>query len=182
MTVDELKNLYISTSYKHHTQPLDAILNHLKELGDYKLITPDQTTVLSPLRSLILNLKDNFLTHNACEALEDILKHIQYRLIDLTACGLDDISASTLFDMIEYYESTNELNISDNKGLSGRGWQSCISMIKRSKSLNVLIVRGTPLMDNSAKNLGSALNCSFIHTIKLENCGLCGKSISNLCE
>lgn len=43
------------------------------------------------------------------EALEEIFKRIQFRLIDLEGCNLDEDGATALFEMIEYYESATHL-------------------------------------------------------------------------
>ena len=40
-------------------------------------------------------------------------------------------SAVALFDMVEYYESCTRLNISHNKNIGIRGWQSCARMTKK---------------------------------------------------
>lgn len=107
---------------------------------------------------------------------------LQYKLIDLTACDLDDISATALFEMIEYYEAANEIDISENRNITTRGWQSCINMIKRSHALQILSTRGTPLSETNAINMGKALLGSSLHTLKLEHCGLSGRPMASLCK
>lgn len=76
-------------------------------------------------RTEVLNLRHETLSHESCEALEELFKRVKYKAIDLTSCSLDDVSASAIFDMIEYYEACNELNISENINIKSRGWQSC---------------------------------------------------------
>lgn len=107
---------------------------------------------------------------------------VQYKLIDLTACGLNDVSATAMFDMIEYYEAANEIDISENPNITIRGWQACIHMIKRSHALQTLSTRGIPLSDQNAINMGKALLGSSLHTLKLEHCGLTGRPMASLCE
>lgn len=124
----------------------------------------------------VLNLRHETLSHESCEALEELFKRVKYKAIDLTSCSLDDVSASAIFDMIEYYEACNELNISENFNIKSRGWQSCkftiwerssyqltkliiilidfvsgINMIKRSQALHSLFTRGTALSDANGK-------------------------------
>lgn len=106
---------------------------------------------------------------------------VQYKLIDLTDCGLDDAAATALFDMIEYYEAANEIDFSENRNITTRGWQSCINMIKRSHALQILSTRGTPLSESNANSLGKAMLGSSLHTLKLEHCGLSGRPIASLC-
>ena len=50
--------------------------------------------------------------------------------------------AIALFDMIEYYESCTKLNLSFNKNIGIRGWQSCARMLKKVciSAVNVWIV------------------------------------------
>lgn len=87
----------------------------------------------------MLNLKQQTLTHESCEALEELFKRVKYRAIDVTGCSLDDSSASSLFDMIEYYEACNELNISENPNIKNRGWLACKCIIIFINTLNYYI-------------------------------------------
>lgn len=70
-----------------------------------------------------LHLNDQVLTIAQCESLEEILKRVRYKSIDVSGCSLDDTTASALFDMIEYYEAANELDISNNPRIEQRGLQ-----------------------------------------------------------
>lgn len=107
--------MYRKSCEKHSTQPIASIIEHLEAIN----LNP------SPIRAEVLNLKNETLSHDSCEALEELFKRVKYRTIDLTSCSLDDVSATAIFDMIEYYEATNELNISENSNIKNRGWQSC---------------------------------------------------------
>lgn len=85
--------------------------------------------------------------------------------------------------MIEYYEATNELDVSSNPGgMTSRGWSSCVYMISHSRALQSLNAQGNPISKSGAENLGVALNTSNLHTLKLEHCGLKGAPLSGLCE
>lgn len=133
-------------------------------------------------RVATLDLKSHALSHADCETLEEILKRVQYRAINLSSCGLDDISATAIFDMVEYYEATAELDIGDNREIKNRGWASCVNMVKRSQELRVLVAQGTPISESNAMNLGKALGAgSALHTLKLEHCGMTGRPIASLC-
>lgn len=83
--------------------------------------------------------------------------------------------------MIEYYEATNEIDISENSKIANRGWQACFNMIKRSHALQMLATRCTPLSESNATNLAKAMLGSSLHTLKLEHCGLTGRPIASLC-
>lgn len=109
-------------------------------------------------------------------------QQIQYKLIDLTDCGLNDASATALFDIIEYYEAANEIDISENRNITNRGWQACINMVKRSHALQILVTRGTPLSESNAISLGKSMLSSSLNTLKLEHCGLSGRPMASLCK
>ncbi|CAD6997106.1 unnamed protein product [Ceratitis capitata] len=155
---------------KHKTKPLQTVLDHLKgvELNKQQ-------------RQPVLSLKSIKLAASDCEALEEIFKRVQYKVIDLSSCELDEWATSALFEMIEYYEATNELDISSNsKGMTSRGWAGCMAMVKHSEELRVLIAQGNPISKQSADGLGLAISTSNLHTLKLEHCGLKG-ALDGLC-
>uniref|UniRef100_A0A1A9ZH83 Uncharacterized protein n=1 Tax=Glossina pallidipes TaxID=7398 RepID=A0A1A9ZH83_GLOPL len=111
------------------------------------------------------------------------LPSAQYKSIDLSNRELNETAASAIFEMIEYYEATNELDISSNPiGMTHRGWVSCNYIIGHSQELQVLNAEGNPISKMSADNLGSALSTSSLHTLKLEHWGLRGSPLSNLKE
>lgn len=95
---------------------------------------------------------------------------------------MNDASATALFDMIEYYEAANEIDISENRNITNRGWQACINMVKRSHALQILVTRGTPLSDVNAISLGKSMLNSSLTVLKLEHCGLSKRPISSLCK
>uniref|UniRef100_A0A6E8V9W9 Protein phosphatase 1 regulatory subunit 37 n=1 Tax=Anopheles coluzzii TaxID=1518534 RepID=A0A6E8V9W9_ANOCL len=166
----ELLELYRSSCKRHNTVPLQSVLEHLQSLDATKDRVP------------LLSLRDQHLTYGGCEALEEIFKHVQYRCIDLSHSGLNDVTASVMFDIIEYYEAATELDISDNLQMSSKSWTACINMLKKSQALNVLITRGPTISDYQANNLAKALNASAIHTLKLEHCVLSQQPIASLCN
>ncbi|XP_058813330.1 serine-rich adhesin for platelets [Topomyia yanbarensis] len=171
LNVPELLELYKRSCAKHDTVPLPVVTEHLQEL-DLSLHQ----------RVPLLSLKDQNLSHGSCEALEEVFKRVQYRSINLSHAGLDDNSASALFNMIEYYEATNELDISDNLAMTNKCWVDCIEMVKRSQALNVLITRGPGISEHYASNLAKALNTSALHTLKLEHCELAQRPLVILCN
>lgn len=172
ISAPELTELYRKSCAKHSTEPLPVIAEHIKSLN---------LTALNQ-RVPLLSLKDQNLNHGSCEALEEVFKRIQYKSINLSHSGLDDTSASVLFDMIEYYEATNELDFSDNLSMTNKSWLSCINMIKKSQALNVLITRGPAISEHHAMNLAKALNTSSLHTLKLDHCELTQRPLATLCN
>ncbi|XP_061397198.1 uncharacterized protein LOC133332843, partial [Musca vetustissima] len=170
-SISEIAELYMTSCHKHNTKPLPCILDHLKAVD-----------LTKQLRQPLLSLKSTQLAPSDCEALEEVLKRVQYKSIDVSDCKLNETAASALFEIIEYYEATNELDISSNAaGMTHRGWQSCTYMISHSQELQVLNAEGNPITKISADHLGNALNTSNLHTLKLEHCGLKGAPLSSLC-
>ncbi|TDG45951.1 hypothetical protein AWZ03_007671 [Drosophila navojoa] len=169
-SIAEITDLYVKSCRKHNTIPLKSIMEHLKTLD------------LHLPRQPLLSLKGIQLTPNDCEPLEEIFMRIQYKVIDLSECPLNESCLSALCQMIEYYEAANELDISYNKEqMTVRGWGLCTHMVGRSQELQLLNAEGNQISKVGAENLGSALSTSNLHTLKLEHCGLKGPPLTNFC-
>ncbi|XP_074873870.1 protein phosphatase 1 regulatory subunit 37 [Carettochelys insculpta] len=166
VTVEE-----IITSYKQACQKLNCkqIPKLLKQIQEFKDLSP---------RIDCLDLKGEKLDYKACEALEEIFKRVQFKLVDLEQTNLDEDGASALFDMIEYYESATHLNISSNKHIGTRGWQAAAHMMRKTNCLQYLDARNTPLLDHSAPFVARALRISnTLVVLHLENAGLSGRPL-----
>uniref|UniRef100_A0AAY4C7S1 Protein phosphatase 1 regulatory subunit 37 n=1 Tax=Denticeps clupeoides TaxID=299321 RepID=A0AAY4C7S1_9TELE len=166
VTVEEILSAYIQACQKLNCKPIPKILKQIQEL-----------TQLTQ-RNECLDLKGEKLDYKACEALEEILKRVQFKLVDLEQTSLDEDGASALFDMIEYYESATHLNISFNKHIGSRGWQAAAHMMRKTSSLQYLDARNTPLLDHSAPFVARALRISSsLAVLHLENAGLSGRPL-----
>jgi protein phosphatase 1 regulatory subunit 37 len=95
-----------------------------------------QTLDVDAVRNDCLDLKGETLYAERCETLEEVLKRVQFKNINLEATSLDDEGSVALFDMVEYYESATHLNISCNNNIGVRGWQACSRMIKRVRHID----------------------------------------------
>ncbi|KAF5923755.1 hypothetical protein HPG69_005270, partial [Diceros bicornis minor] len=145
-----------------------------------------------------LDLKGEKLDYKACEALEEVFKRLQFKVVDLEQTNLDEDpnllaspgprpepeprcspqGASALFDMIEYYESATHLNISFNKHIGTRGWQAAAHMMRKTSCLQYLDARNTPLLDHSAPFVARALRIrSSLAVLHLENASLSGRPL-----
>ncbi|XP_015416687.1 PREDICTED: protein phosphatase 1 regulatory subunit 37, partial [Myotis davidii] len=125
-----------------------------------------------------LDLKGEKLDYKACEALEEVFKRLQFKVVDLEQTNLDEDGASALFDMIEYYESATHLNISFNKHIGTRGWQAAAHMMRKTSCLQYLDARNTPLLDHSAPFVARALRLrSSLAVLHLENASLSGRPL-----
>uniref|UniRef100_A0A8C5EUG1 Protein phosphatase 1 regulatory subunit 37 n=1 Tax=Gouania willdenowi TaxID=441366 RepID=A0A8C5EUG1_GOUWI len=166
VTVEEILTYYKQACQKLNCKPITKVLKQIQELKDLTQ------------RNECLDLKGEKLDHKACESLEEILKRIQFKVIDLEQTNLDEDGASALFDMIEYYESATHLNISFNKHIGTRGWQAAAHMMRKTSSLQYLDARNTPLLDHSAPFVARALRISgSLAVLHLENAGLSGRPL-----
>ncbi|XP_053908916.1 protein phosphatase 1 regulatory subunit 37 [Cuculus canorus] len=166
VTVEE-----ILTAYKQACQKLNCkqIPKLLKQIQEFKDLAP---------RIDCLDLKGEKLDYKACEALEEIFKRVQFKVVDLEQTSLDEDGASALFDMIEYYESATHLNISFNKHIGTRGWQAAAHMMRKTNCLQYLDARNTPLLDHSAPFVARALRISSsLVVLHLENASLSGRPL-----
>uniref|UniRef100_A0A8B9M9P9 Protein phosphatase 1 regulatory subunit 37 n=1 Tax=Accipiter nisus TaxID=211598 RepID=A0A8B9M9P9_9AVES len=166
VTVDE-----IMTAYKQACQKLNCkqIPKLLKQIQEFKDLAP---------RIDCLDLKGEKLDYKACEALEEIFKRVQFKIVNLEQTSLDEDGASALFDMIEYYESATHLNISFNKHIGTRGWQAASHMMRKTNCLQYLDARNTPLLDHSAPFVARALRISSsLIILHLENASLSGRPL-----
>ncbi|XP_036005323.1 protein phosphatase 1 regulatory subunit 37 [Fundulus heteroclitus] len=166
VTVEEIISSYKEACQKLNCKPIPKVLKQIQELKDLTQ------------RNECLDLKGEKLDYKTCESLEEILKRVQFKVIDLEQTNLDEDGASALFDMIEYYESATHLNISFNKHIGTRGWQAAAHMMRKTSSLQYLDARNTPLLDHSAPFVARALRISgSLAVLHLENAGLSGRPL-----
>ncbi|XP_038548277.1 protein phosphatase 1 regulatory subunit 37 isoform X2 [Micropterus salmoides] len=166
VTVEEILSSYKQACQKLNCKPIPKVLKQIQELKDLTQ------------RNECLDLKGEKLDYKACESLEEILKRVQFKVIDLEQTNLDEDGASALFDMIEYYESATHLNISFNKHIGTRGWQAAALMMRKTSSLQYLDARNTPLLDHSAPFVARALRISgSLAVLHLENSSLSGRPL-----
>ncbi|XP_018087272.1 protein phosphatase 1 regulatory subunit 37 S homeolog isoform X1 [Xenopus laevis] len=166
VTVDDVITSYSQACQKLNCKQIPKLTRQLQDLTD-----------LSG-RVETMDLKGERLDHKACEALEEIFKRVQFKMVDLEQTNLDEDGASALFDMIEYYESATHLNISFNKHIGTRGWQAAAHMMRKTNCLQYLDARNTPLLDHSAPFVARALRISSSLTVlHLENTSLSGRPL-----
>lgn len=166
VTVDEVISAYKQACQKLNCRQIPKLLRQLQEFTDLGH------------RIDCLDLKGEKLDYKACEALEEVFKRLQFKVLDLEQTNLDEDGASALFDMIEYYESATHLNISFNKHIGTRGWQAAAHMMRKTSCLQYLDARNTPLLDHSAPFVARALRIrSSLAVLHLENASLSGRPL-----
>ncbi|XP_003799551.1 protein phosphatase 1 regulatory subunit 37 [Otolemur garnettii] len=166
VTVDEVIGAYKQACQKLNCRQIPKLLRQLQEFTDLGH------------RIDCLDLKGEKLDYKTCEALEEVFKRLQFKVVDLEQTNLDEDGASALFDMIEYYESATHLNISFNKHIGTRGWQAAAHMMRKTSCLQYLDARNTPLLDHSAPFVARALRIrSSLAVLHLENSSLSGRPL-----
>ncbi|XP_050429938.1 protein phosphatase 1 regulatory subunit 37 [Adelges cooleyi] len=169
VTADLLISKYKESCERHNTSPLYSVLAQIRNVN------------LNVERNDCFDLKGVYLNNVDCESLEEILKRVQFKTINVEATGLNDDAAIALFDMLDFYESAVCLNISSNNDIGVRGWQACARLLKKSKCLEELEARNTILSEQSMQILGRALRFgSQLYVLKLENCNLSDRTLSSL--
>lgn len=133
VTVDEVISAYRQACQKLNCRQIPKLLRQLQEFTDLEQ------------RINCLDLKGEKLDYKTCEALEEVFKRLQFKVVDLEQTNLDEDGASALFDMIEYYESATHLNISFNKHIGTRGWQAAAHMMRKTSCLQYLDARNTQI-------------------------------------
>lgn len=166
VTVEEVIGAYRQACQKLNCRQIPKLLRQLQEFTDLEH------------RLDCLDLKGEKLDYKTCEALEEVFKRLQFKVVDLEQTNLDEDGASALFDMIEYYESATHLNISFNKHIGTRGWQAAAHMMRKTSCLQYLDARSTPLLDHSAPFVARALRIrSSLAVLHLENASLSGRPL-----
>ncbi|KAM4540275.1 uncharacterized protein V3H82_022285 [Fundulus diaphanus] len=127
-----------------------------------------------------LDLKGERLDHRSCEALEVVLKSLHFDFINLQAAQLEENGASSLLDMILYYESTTYLDISDNSSMGTSSWRALAHLIKQSTCLSRLDVCNVSLVEYPVQSLSKALLTSRLRVLHLDNAQLSGASLFTL--
>ncbi|CAL2044606.1 unnamed protein product [Caenorhabditis brenneri] len=131
-------------------------------------------------RQELLSLKGERVSHAQMEALEEIFKRVQFTTIDFEYTFLDDESAISLGEMIEYYDSCVRLNLSFNKQIDMRGWTAMFKSIRNAVSLQMLNLRYTNLNDRSIPalcKLARAQPSASLTCLHLENTQMSGKNL-----
>ncbi|KAM9355399.1 protein phosphatase 1 regulatory subunit 37 [Pholidichthys leucotaenia] len=127
-----------------------------------------------------LDLKGERLDQRSCEALEVVLKSLHFDFISLQAAQLEENGASSLLDMILYYESTTHLDISDNSSMGTSGWRALAHLITQSIRLSRLDVCNVPVVNFPAQSLSKALLTSRLAALHLHNAQLSGVPLYTL--
>ncbi|XP_038677446.1 protein phosphatase 1 regulatory subunit 37 [Scyliorhinus canicula] len=166
VTVEEIMTSYKLSCKKLGVQPIQKLLMQLQEITDVNQ------------RNKCLDMKGEKLDYESCEALEEIFRRVQFKLINLEWVKLDEDGASALFDIMEYYDSAVHLSISFSKHIGSRGWIAAAQLIRKSSSLQKFEACGIPLMENSACFVAQGLKFnSHLRVLRLDNASMSGRPL-----
>ncbi|KAH9527428.1 hypothetical protein DERF_001442 [Dermatophagoides farinae] len=167
--LDSIMNAFKNACAKQNIEPIPSVLEQIKNFKSIRVRAQD------------LILRGKKLDPHHCEALEEILKRVLFRLIDLDSCDLDCDGASALFDMIEFYESASHLSIANNKSIGIIGWQALCRALKKTSCLQYLDLSNTGLNEQILLFMGRTIRVgSHLVTLHLENAGLFGRRLAIL--
>lgn len=122
--------------------------------------------------SAIFNLYSINLTNDVNETLEDLLKVTNFQKISLSDCKFTSDTISEFLDMLEYYESTRELEVSVQFE-SNEAWQSFCNACMNLNMLEVISFKGMSISEEHMRKLLHAVkNNSRITTLRFDNCEL----------
>ncbi|TRY99066.1 hypothetical protein DNTS_002223 [Danionella cerebrum] len=158
LTLTDIIVAYNQSCEKHHVKPNPKVLDQLKG----KRFSSER------------------LDYCSCESLEEILKSVQFDFISLQGAELEENGASSLLDMVLYYESASHLDVSSNSGMGFSGWLSLSHLLRQSGCLWRLDACNMPMVDYAAQALSKALLTSRLTVLHLENTCLSGKPLFTL--
>ncbi|XP_046874287.1 protein phosphatase 1 regulatory subunit 37 [Hypomesus transpacificus] len=168
LTLAEVILAYKKSCERHQVEPNPKIVEQL-ELA---------TCVKGTLRCL--DLEGERLESSSCESLEILLKSLHFDFINLRATKLEENGASSLLDMILYYEPTTHLDISDNTSMGISGWRALSHLIKQSGCLLRLDACKVSMQGYPAQALAKALPSSRLAVLSLHGCYLSGRPLFTL--
>ncbi|KAM6973301.1 protein phosphatase 1 regulatory subunit 37 [Aplochiton taeniatus] len=167
LTLEEVIVAYQKSCEKHQVDPKSSILQQLEVPGVSGRVS-------------CLDLKGERLDQHSCESLEVILKWLHFDFINLQETELEENGASSLLDMILYYESTKHLDISGNRGMGISGWRALSHLIKQSVCLWRLDVCNVSMQEYPAQALSKALLTSRLAVLRLQSTCLSGRPLFTL--
>ncbi|XP_045482241.1 protein phosphatase 1 regulatory subunit 37-like [Harmonia axyridis] len=157
---EEVLEVYENSCKHHKTIELDIIKNQIAEIKN------------NINHSATFNLCSINLTNDVNETLEDLLKVANFQRITLSDCKFTSDTISEFLDMLEYYESTKELEVSV-KFESNEAWQSFCNACMNLDMLEVISFKGMCISEEYMRKLLHAVKSnSKITTLRFDSCEL----------
>ncbi|CAB3252676.1 unnamed protein product [Arctia plantaginis] len=171
-TRSQLAAEYLESCRRHNTLCIDSVLEQIRELPE--------SSIGGVMRAPRLTLSECALLGPApADALEAVLRKVQFKRIEIDHAVIDDEGAEALFDMIEYYESATIVCISGPRQFGIRGWQAASRMIKKSAELSELEVTDSALEASHSPVLARSLRpvTCRLRALCLQRVALCGEPL-----
>ncbi|XP_063079925.1 protein phosphatase 1 regulatory subunit 37 [Engraulis encrasicolus] len=165
LTVADVIAAYEQSCVKHQVEPNQKAVEQMK--------------VCKRGSAGCLDLRGERLDYRSCESLEEILKSMQFESINLEDAELEENGASSLLEMILYYDSTCHLNVSSNM-LGTTGWAALSHLIRQSISLVRLDVCSMPVVEYPSQCLAKGLPSSRLRVLHLQRASLSGRPLFTL--
>jgi protein phosphatase 1 regulatory subunit 37 len=165
-STSELVSAYREACRQMSIKPLAKLVQQLEAIGSFEE------------RHELLSLKGENIDTKVCETLEEVFRRVRFRCIDIESTSLEEETAVIMFDLLDYYESCQRLNISYNKNLGVRGWQACARFMKKTATLEMLEARGCSFTDPAMTMIGRSLRLgSFVKVLHFESSFLSGRPL-----
>lgn len=119
------------------------------------------------------------------EALEEVFKRLSFKTIDFDQSYFDgEETISTLFEILDYYDTCEKLILSNLYTINLFGWQALSKLLRKSSCLEQLDLKGYLFPDYyHLSHLARALRLnSYLRVLHLENSNIQGKLLIMLCK
>lgn len=170
------------------SEPIASIYEQLQNLPIFSKETSstnlDDGFIEEHPRFEKLSLRGLSLSSATVEPLEEILKRIKFKSIDLECVEFEDADAAiAIIEMMEFYDSTIDLSIGyHSETLVPRVWACLAKLVRQSACLKSIDIKASYMPDATitiwCRAIRGAIN---IRTLHLEQTSLSGKPFSLLC-
>ncbi|KAJ3639464.1 hypothetical protein Zmor_002824 [Zophobas morio] len=156
---EKILQIYQASCKQHKTIELDAIKNTILDIKN------------NTNRSAVLNLSMITITNEVNETLEDILRVANFRTLVLYECKFTAETISEFLNMLEYYESISDIEVSMN--FDETAWKCFCNACTNILVLESISFRGMVINENYMRMLLNVVKNNIgIATLKFDACML----------
>ncbi|CAJ0581962.1 unnamed protein product, partial [Mesorhabditis spiculigera] len=169
---EEIRSAYTKACQKFGITPSPAVERQIQLFH-----------TITGVRQQTLSLKGERVTHKHIEALEEVLRRVQFESLDFEYTFLDDECIIALAEMLEFYESAQRLNLSFNRAVTYRGWIPFFRAVRNCHSLQDIDMRYSSMSEKALPGLSKMLRAvppAALTCLHVENCGMTGKNLLHL--
>lgn len=166
VSTEELVAAYHAACASNQVKPSPIIIQQLQKMTDLSVRVDGFT------------FQGERVDSKTAESLEEIFRRVQFNLLDIEGCNIEDEAAVALFEMVEFYETAVKISMSSVKGIGMRGWQAASKMIRKSSCLQTIDISRTSWSEHSVPILCRALRAdTCLVALHLEACNLAGRPL-----